>query len=100
MRTVSVLPKKSQTISVNLSGQQCTIRLIQRISCIYMDFSVNGNIVAQGVPCLYGNKMIRYKYLGFSGDLVFLDNEGGDNPSWEGLGSRYPLYYIEESEIV
>lgn len=65
-----------------------------------MDFSVNGNVVSQGVPCLYGNKMIRYKYLGFSGDLVFLDNEGSDNPSWEGLGSRYPLYYIEESEIV
>lgn len=54
----------------------------------------------QGVPCLYGNKMVRYSYLGFVGDLVFLDNVGQQDPFWEGLGSRYILYYIEENELV
>ena len=54
----------------------------------------------QGVPCLYGNRMVRYSYLGFVGDLVFLDNVGQTDPYWEGLGSRYILYYIEESELV
>ena len=100
MRTVSILPQKSQSISVNLAGQQCTIRLIQRESFIYMDLTVNGNPIMQGVPCLYGNKMVRYSYLGFVGDLVFLDNVGQRDPFWEGLGGRYILYYIEENDLV
>lgn len=54
----------------------------------------------QGVPCLHGNKMVRYSYLGFKGDLIFIDNDGESDPQWEGLGSRYLLYYIEENELV
>lgn len=100
MRTVSLVPQKSQSVSVNLAGQQCTIRLIQRESFMYMDLTVNGNPIMQGVPCLYGNRMVRYSYLGFAGDLVFLDNVGQKDPYWEGLGIRYILYYIEESDLV
>lgn len=100
MRTVSIVPQKSQSVSVRLAGQQCVIRLIQRESAIYMDLTVNGNPIMQGIPCLYGNKMVRYSYLGFVGDLVFLDNVGQQDPVWDGLGSRYLLYYIEESELV
>lgn len=100
MITVSILSQKSQSISVDLAGQQCSIRLIQRESFIYMDLEVNGVPVIQGVPCLYGNKMVRYSYLGFRGDLVFIDNIGQADPSWEGLGGRHVLYYIEENELV
>lgn len=100
MRTIPLEPKKSQSISVDLAGQRCTIRLIQRESFMYMDLTVNGNPIMQGVTCLYGNRMVRYRYLGFSGDLVFLDNAGQLDPSYEGLGGRFVLYYIEESELV
>ena len=100
MRTIPLEPEKSQAISVSLAGQQCRIRLVQRASFIYMDLEVNGVPLLQGVPCLYGNKIVRYSYLGFLGDLVFIDSEGQSDPSWEGLGGRYSLYYIEESELV
>lgn len=100
MQTISIEPKKSQSLSITLAGQLCIIRLIQRESFIYMDLTVNGNPIMQGVPCLYGNKMVGYAYLGFKGDMVFIDNEGQSDPSYEWLGSRYILYYIEESEIV
>lgn len=100
MRTIPLEPKKSQAIAVDLSGQKCTIRLIQRTSFIYFDLTVNGNPIAQGIPCLYGNKIVRYPYLGFIGDLVFLDNTGSEDPLWSGLGSRFELYYIEESDLV
>lgn len=100
MQTISLEAKKSQGLSISLAGQQCIIRLIQRSSFIYMDLTVNGIPIMQGVPCLYGNKMVGYSYLGFKGELVFLDNEGQNDPVYEGLGSRYILYYIEESELV
>lgn len=100
MQTISVEPKKSQTLSITLAGQQCIIRLIQRESFMYMDLTVNGNPIMQGVPCLFGNKMVGYSYLGFAGDFVFLDNEGQEDPSFEGLGGRFTLYYLEESDLV
>lgn len=100
MQTISIESKKSQTLSINLAGQLCVIRLIQRESFMYMDLTVNGNPIMQGVPCLYGNKMVGYSYLGFKGDLVFIDNDGQNDPFYEWLGSRYILYYIEESELV
>ncbi|EAA8256840.1 hypothetical protein AH633_002520 [Salmonella enterica subsp. enterica] len=100
MQTISIEPKKSQTLSINLAGQLCVIRLIQRESFMYMDLTANGNPIMQGVPCLYGNKMVGYSYLGFKGDLVFIDNDGQNDPFYEGLGSRYILYYIEENELV
>lgn len=100
MLAISIEPQKSQSISVSLDGQQCVIRMIQRESFIYMDFTVNGNPIMQGVPCLYGNKMVGYSYLGFKGDLVFLDSDGQQDPHWDGLGKRHILYYIEENELV
>lgn len=100
MKTISIEPKKSQSLSIILAGQLCIIRLIQRESFMYMDLTVNGNPIMQGVPCLFGNKMVGYSYLGFKGDLVFLDNDGQSDPFYDGLGIRYTLYYIEESELV
>lgn len=100
MRNISIEPLKSQSISVELGGQRCTIRLIQRESFLYMDLSFNGSPIMQGIPCLYGNRMVRYSYLGFAGDLVFLDSEGQKDPEFTGLGGRFILYYIEESDLV
>ncbi|MGK0705117.1 phage baseplate plug family protein [Yokenella regensburgei] len=99
MRTISLEPKKSQAISIELASQQCLIRLVQRESFIYMDLTLNGVAILQGVPCLYGNKMIRYKYLGFAGDLVFLDSQGEEDPHYDGLGGRFQLFYMEESDF-
>ncbi|EPL4123867.1 phage baseplate plug family protein [Citrobacter amalonaticus] len=100
MRTIPLTPQKSQSFYIDLSGQNCGIRLIQRESFLYIDLMVNGVPIIQGVPCLYGNKIVRYRYLGFSGDLFFIDNQGQQDPSYDGLGSRFALYYIEEGELV
>ncbi|CRY10502.1 phage baseplate plug family protein [Yersinia enterocolitica] len=100
MNVITLENKKSQSIFITLEGQSCLIRLIQRDSSIYMDLTVNGDPILQGVPCLYANKIVRYKYLGFRGDLFFLDNEGQSDPQWDGLADRFPLYFITEAELV
>ncbi|MFW5400549.1 hypothetical protein V2A85_12675 [Yersinia sp. 1252 StPb PI] len=100
MNVITLENKKSQSIFITLEGQSCLIRIIQRDSSIYMDLTVNGDPILQGVPCLYANKIVRYKYLGFRGDLFFLDNEGQSDPQWDGLADRFPLYFITEAELV
>lgn len=100
MITVSLEAVKEQTVNVALNQQQCSIRLVQRDSSMYMDLSVNNVPLIQGVPCLYANKMVRYAYLGFSGDLVFLDTQGTSDPEYSNLGGRYKLFYMTEAELV
>ena len=100
MLTISLEAEKEQTVTVPLAGQQCIIRLVQRDSGLYMDLTVNDVPLILGVPCWYGGRMVRYSYLGFQGDLVFLDTQGQEDPSWDGLGTRFLLFYLEESEIV
>ncbi|MGV3346425.1 phage baseplate plug protein [Enterobacteriaceae bacterium LUAb1] len=100
MNIISLENKKSQSVFATLDGQNCLIRLIQRESFLYMDLTVDGKPIFQGVPCLYANKITRYKYLGFRGDLFFTDNEGKSDPDWAGLSERFPLYYITEDELV
>lgn len=100
MITVSLEAVKEQTVNIALNQQQCSIRLVQRGSAIYMDLSVNNVPLIQGVPCLYANKMVRYSYLGFSGDLVFLDTQGTADPDYTGLGGRFKLFYMTEAELV
>lgn len=100
MITISLDAVKEQMVNVTLSEQQCSIRLVQRESGIYMDLSVSGVPLIQGIPCWYANKMVRYKYIGFIGDLVFLDSKGEEDPEYSGLGKRFNLYYLSEGEIV
>lgn len=100
MLTLTLSAEKEQTITVTLNNQACTIRLVQRESALYMDLSVNNVPLIQAVPCWYGGKMVRYSYLGFVGDLVFLDLQGSSDPTWDGLGTRYQLFYIEDTDGV
>lgn len=100
MRTITLSPVKNQIISLSLGENNCTLKLVQRESALYIDVSVDGEVVTQGVPCLYANRIIRYRWLGFPGDLFFMDTEGQNDPRWDGLGSRYLLFWLEESDIV
>lgn len=100
MLEISLEKQKSQAINVTLAGQSCDIRLIQYSSFLYMDLTVNGRPIMQGVPCLNTNRMVRYAYLGFLGDLFFSDLEGNEHPHSDGLGDRFRLYYLTEAENV
>ncbi len=43
-------PVKSQRINLTLNGQECTLRLTQHESALYLDLTVKGIPVVQGVP--------------------------------------------------
>ncbi|MHA8126950.1 phage baseplate plug family protein [Klebsiella pneumoniae] len=53
----------------------------------------------QGVLCLNCVYLVRYKYLGFSGDLVFVDSKGTADPYYDEIGTRFKLYYATSSEV-
>lgn len=89
----------NQTLKAVLGGQYATIRLYTTTVGLFIDVSVDESPIVQGVLCLNQNRLIRYAYLGFIGDLVFVDTQGSQDPDYSELGSRYHLLYLSPGEF-
>lgn len=61
---------------------------------MYMTLTVNTQTLLSTVICRNLVKIVRYGYLGFVGNLVFIDTQGDSDPTYDGLGSRYQLLYV------
>lgn len=99
MQEITLTQEKSQSFSITLADQACVIRLFQGYAGIYMDLTLNNVPIMQGVLCLNNNKMVKYKYLGFRGDLFFCDQQGNQDPTYDGLSTRYKLFYLTQDEL-
>lgn len=89
----------AQNLSVTLGGQACQLSLRTLRTGLVMDVLINGTPIARSVPCLNNNRIVRAAYTGFVGDLVFTDTQGDSDPTYDGLGARYQLIYLEASDL-
>lgn len=99
MQTITLQAIKAQELEVKLGEQTVTLRIFQRSTGLYADIGIGDVWVAQGVLCLNGNKLVRYPYLGFQGELFFADTKGSDDPTYDGLGDRFNLFYATAEEM-
>jgi len=104
MLSVPLNAVPSQTVTVNLGNQPCQITVRQTRFGLFLDLSVNNALIIGGVLCENLNRIVRDLYLGFAGDLMFLDNQAdpgtdGTDPIYTGLGTRYTLMYLEADEL-
>lgn len=95
MQIVPLKAVPSQVVRVNLNSQACTIRVYQKSFGLFLDLLVNDVLIIAGRLCLNGVRLVQDDYLGFLGDLAFLDTSGTDDPEASGLGGRFVLSYIE-----
>ena len=95
MLTIPLAAVASQRLSVNLAQQNCGLNVYQKSTGLFLDLYVAGNLVISGVLCRDRVYLAREAYLGFTGDLAFIDSEGRDDPQYTGLGTRWQLRYIE-----
>jgi hypothetical protein len=99
MQIVPLTDAYSQTLNITLGGQACQIDLKTRSTGLYCDLYVNDELKLGGAVCRNLARIVINTYLGFSGDLMFSDTQGTDDPSSPGLGSRFLLFYIEASDL-
>ncbi len=104
----------SQQLSITLSSQSCTISvytkhiqipfvpsggipssppIYKQIDPIFLDLYVNDALLIGGVLCLNQSLIVRNKYLGFIGDMSFIDTQANEDPQVSGLGNRWQLAY-------
>lgn len=107
-----IIPTQSvpvQTIGVQLNNQDCSINLYTAgplingyygpFNAMFLDLFVANTTIITGVLCLNLNLIVRSLYLGFSGDLAFLDNQGNSDPFYQQLGTRFSLCYLFPSDL-
>ena len=100
MQKIPVEAIPNQTFNITLNEQNCTIHLYQRGDYLYMDLSVDGEVIRQGMICLVDISLLQYTVQGFSGYLYFADMRGmGGTPVYTELGSRYILFYATEEDM-
>ena len=92
--TIPITAVPSQQLSITLANQNCQITLYMMGDYLYMDLAIDNAPIASGVLCLDRTKLIRDAYLGFVGDLAFIDTLGTSDPTYDGLGDRYQLVYL------
>lgn len=99
MRIVPLQPVPYQRVAIQLGGQACLIWVYQQSTGLFVDLTKNGDAVVYGVIGQNNNRIVRDAYLGFNGDLVFLDTQGAEDPSYTGLGARFFLGWLEPAEV-
>lgn len=97
IETIPLKNVPSQRFSTTLNQQDCTISVYQKSTGLYLDLALNGVPIVSGVICRNLVKIVRDAYLGFVGDLTFIDMQGADDPQYSGLGSRWSLMYLSSS---
>lgn len=100
MLIVPLQPVPSQLVTVLLNNQPCQIQVDQKSTGLFLNLSVGNTLIIGGVLCEDRNRIVRSAYLGFLGDLAFLDDEGESDPVYTGLGSRFNLAYLEPSDLL
>lgn len=104
MLIVPLQPLPNQALKITLGGQSCQVNVYQRKGALFLDLLVNNAPILNGTICENLNRLVRSVYLGFSGDLAFIDNQGATDPVYTGLGpttdARFNLAYVEASELL
>ena len=100
MQTIPLQAVPSQSINVTLNGQDCTIRVYTLDTGLFLDLEASGVPIVSAVICEDRTLLVRLAYLGFVGDLAFMDTQGTDDPLYSGLGSRWVLLYLTPSDLV
>ena len=88
--TIPLDPYPNQTVSVVIGGVRWTVRLITRLGQLFatVENDKDGVIVRNRV-CLDRIFITR--------NLVFIDQDGNQDPDYAGLGRRYLLVWTDET---
>lgn len=98
MQTVPLQPVPSQSTKVVLGGQNCQILIYQKPQGCFIDINADGVDIVVGVIARNAVPLVCREYVGFIGNLLFVDTQGSADPSYEGLGSRWSLVYLTAEE--
>ena len=98
MQEIQIQPVPSQITKVVLGAQNCQILIYQKPQGMFVDINVNGSDIVTGVIARDAVPLVCRHYVGFSGNILFIDTQGKDGPNYKGFGTRFSLVYLTAEE--
>lgn len=98
MLQIALAAQPSQIVRTILGDQNCVIKIYTRNDHLFVDVAAGGVDLVNGVLAHNIDPLICRNYLGFAGNLIFVDTQGADDPAWDELGTRYKLLYLTADE--
>ena len=98
MQNIPIQPIPSQLVKVVLGGQNVQIFIYQKDQGLFVDINSDGVDIVVGVIARDAVPIICREYMGFIGNILFVDTQGGSDPTYNGLGSRFSLVYLTADE--
>lgn len=88
MRVIPIKPEPNQSLFAPLGPYSYSLEITTRLGCQYITVTVDGTILAR-------NRALK-SFAPIEGDLVLVDTQGSDDPTWEQLGSRFKLVCMRD----
>lgn len=98
MQQIPLRAAPSQSVKVVLDGQNSQIAIYHKAQGLFVDINADGVDIVVGVIARDAVPLVCREYVGFSGNLLFVDTQGSDDPIYSGLGSRFSLMYLTAGE--
>lgn len=98
MQNIPMQPIPSQLVKVVLGGQNVQIFIYQKDQGLFVDINSDGVDIVVGVIARDAVPIICREYMGFIGNILFVDTQGSSDPTYSGLGSRFSLVYLTADE--
>lgn len=98
MLEISLQPVPAQMTKVVLGGQNCQIALWQKPQGLFVDINADGVELITSVIARDAVPLICRDYMGFVGNLLFLDIQGRSDPEYTGLNDRFKLVYLNAEQ--
>jgi hypothetical protein len=98
MLQIPLTSTPSQTCQVVLNDQNCQIAVYVKSEHLFFDLAINDVDIVNAVICKNVDFLVCRDYVGFIGNLFFIDTQGDNDPTYDQLGSRYKLVYLNEDE--
>ena len=98
MLLIPIQPVPSQILATMLNGQNCQLFIRKLGSNLFVDINSNGVDIVTTVIARDMVPLVCIEYTGFSGNIIFMDLQGKSDPEYTGLGTRFILLYLTQSE--
>jgi len=98
MQTIPLQTVPSQSVKSVLGGQNVQIDIYQKTQGIFVNVISDEVEIVSGVLAHDAVGIVCREYTGFVGNLLFNDTQGRSDPTYDGLGTRFELLYLNDVE--
>jgi hypothetical protein len=99
MRLIPLQAVPNQSLSFTLDDNRWQIRIAQAVTSMFMDITINDEVVILGTRIPGDDFIIPYPYIGLRHGNLMLTTQNERMPDWNRFGLTQQLFYWSPEEM-